>query len=168
MSLQPREIKIRSLGYEDIEPVCRIMVSIEPYAVLGYTGDQCIEAVLASVEEGWGAVAEAGGRVVGFILFRVFDGFPLGGYIRALGVDPGYRGMGVGSALLDYAEKTIFRYRRNVFLLVSSFNTRAIEFYRKRGYEVVGVIRDAIIRGADEIIMRKTIDKMSLYRRLSS
>jgi hypothetical protein len=44
------------------------------------------------------------------------------------------------------AEEKIFKYRRNVFLLVSSFNKDAQRFYRSRGYEVVGEIRDALVR----------------------
>jgi ribosomal protein S18 acetylase RimI-like enzyme len=83
---------------------------------------------------------------VGFVLFRVFDGFPLGGYVRAIAVDEAYRGRGVGSILLRVAEEKIFKYRRNVFLLVSSFNKDAQRFYRSRGYEVVGEIRDALVR----------------------
>ncbi len=152
-------VNIRPIRYEDIERICEIMTSIEPYTILGYTKDQCYEVILASVEEGWGAVAEINRDIAGFIVFRVFDGFPLGGYIRAIGVDPRYRSMGIGSSLLNYAENIIFKYRKNVFLLVSSFNSGAIEFYKKRGYQVVGVIRDAIIKGADEIIMRKTLSE---------
>jgi len=152
-------INIRSIRYEDIDSICEIMTSIEPYTILGYTKDQCSELILASVEEGWGVVAEINGDIVGFIVFRVFDGFPLGGYIRAIGVDPRYRSMGIGSSLLSYAENIIFKYRKNIFLLVSSFNSGAIEFYKKRGYQVVGVIKDAVIKGADEIIMRKALSK---------
>lgn len=115
------------------------MVSIEPYITLRYTRDMCTEAAISSIEEGWGAVAEVGGEIAGFVLFRVFDGFPLGGYIRALGVRPEYRSMGVGTKLMDYAEKTIFKYRENVFLLVSSFNEPAIKFYMGRGIELWGL-----------------------------
>ncbi len=146
---------MRRIGYEDIESVCGIMVSIDPYVTLGYTRDMCIDAVVSNIEEGWGAVAEIDEKIAGFVLFRVFDGFPLGGYIRALGVHPEYRSMGVGSRLMDYAENIIFKYRRNVFLLVSSFNERAIGFYMGRGYRVVGVIENAVVEGLHEIIMRK-------------
>ncbi|GAY26292.1 hypothetical protein ATG_14950 [Desulfurococcaceae archaeon AG1] len=152
------EILVRNIEYRDIESVCNIMLSIDPYKTLGYTHDICIETVISNIEEGWGAVAEIDGRIVGFVLFRVFDGFPLGGYIRALGVHHGYRSMGVGTKLMDYAEKVIFKYRENVFLLVSSFNEQAIRFYTKRGYKAIGVIENAIVKGYHEIIMRKTRD----------
>jgi len=131
------------------------MLSTDPYVTLGYTEDLCYDVVLSGLEEGWVGVAEYGGRVVGFVVFRVFDGFPIGGCIRAVAVDERFRGMGIGRALMSYAEERIFRYRRNVFLLVSSFNYGAIRFYRTLGYEPVGEIRDAVADGLSEYIFRK-------------
>jgi ribosomal protein S18 acetylase RimI-like enzyme len=154
LSIDPR-IKIRKASENDIKDICRIMLSTDPYVTLGYTEDMCVDTVLSGLEEGWTAVAEYEGEVVGFIIFRVFDGFPLGGYIRALAVDRRFRGKGVGRALMRYAEEIIFRYRRNVFLLVSSFNYDAIRFYRSLGYEFVGEIKDAIVEGFSEYIFRK-------------
>jgi ribosomal protein S18 acetylase RimI-like enzyme len=63
--------------------------------------------------------------------------------------------MGIGRALMSYAEERISRYRRNVFLLVSSFNYGATRFYRTLGYEPVGEIRDAVVDGLSEYIFRK-------------
>ena len=148
-------MRIRAAGERDLEDICRIMCSTEPFTSLGYTRDRCCEAAIAAVEEGWALVAEDEGRVVGFVLFRVFDGFPLGGYIRAIAVDRGYRGKGVGSSLMEAAERTILKYRSNVFLLVSSFNEAAIRFYEARGYVKIGEVEDALARGETEIIMRK-------------
>ena len=148
-------VVVRRAVERDLGDVCRIMVSTDPFVSLGYTWDMCCEAALAALEEGWLLVGEVDGRVVGFIAFRVFDGFPLGGYVRAVAVEEGFRGLGVGSMLMDEAEKIIFGFRDNVFLLVSSFNSGAIAFYVRRGYEYVGEIRDAVIPGASEIIMRK-------------
>jgi len=42
-----------------------------------------------------------------------------------------------------------------VFLCVSAFNTRAQRFYARMGYEPIGVWRDYVIAGEDEILMRK-------------
>ncbi len=148
-------IHVRTAGWMDAEAMCGIMVSTPPYTVLGYTWDKCCDTVASALEEGWSLIAEDEGRNVGFLLYRIFDGFPLGGYIRALAVDKKHRGMGIGSMLMDEAEKRIFKYRDNAFLLVSSFNKEAIAFYLKRGYEIVGEIKDALIPGESEIIMRK-------------
>jgi ribosomal protein S18 acetylase RimI-like enzyme len=149
------DILLRPAGTEDLEEICTIMLDTDPYTRLGYTEDTCLDTAISALEEGWAWVAVSSGKIVGFVLFRVFDGFPLGGYVRAIAVDETYRGRGVGSILLRVAEEKIFKYRRNVFLLVSSFNKDAQRFYRSRGYEVVGEIRDALVRGESEIIMRK-------------
>lgn len=149
-------VLVRRASWSDVEEMCRIMVATEPYTTLGYTWDMCCDTVESAVEEGWSLVAEEHGSIVGFILFRVFDGFPLGGYIRALAVAEKHRGRGVGSALMSKAEEKILEYRDNVFLLVSSFNKNALKFYLKRGYSIVGEIPDAILKGHSEIIMRKT------------
>ena len=156
MERQPTKVKVRFAREEDIQDICRIMLSTDPYITLGYTSDMCYDVVLSALEEGWTLVAEINGKVIGFLLFRVFDGFPLGGYIRALAVDERYRRRGVATALMDKAEQIIFKYRSNVFLLVSSFNKVAIKFYKARGYRKIGEIEDAIIKGYSEIIMRKS------------
>lgn len=155
-------VQVRRPSILDVDEICRIMVSTDPYITLGYSRDMCIDIAISSIEEGWAYVAELEGSVVGFVFFRVFDGFPLGGYIRAIAVDERYRGRGIGRLLMDAAERDIFMYRRNSFLLVSGFNHRAMKFYRSLGYEVVGEIRDAIIEGELEFIMRKRRGSLSL------
>jgi hypothetical protein len=47
------------------------MLSTDPYVTLGYTEDLGYDVVLSGLEEGWVGVAEYGGRVVGFVVFRV-------------------------------------------------------------------------------------------------
>ena len=163
LSIDPR-IKIRKVSENDIKDICRIMLSTDPYVALGYTEDMCIDTVLSGLEEGWTAVAEYEEEVVGFIIFRVFDGFPLGGYIRALAVDRRFRGKGVGRALMRYAEEIIFRYRRNVFLLVSSFNYDAIRFYKSLGYELVGEIKMLLSKAFQSIyFVRKGLSKLFFF-----
>ena len=45
----------------------------------------------------------------------------------------------------------------NVFICVSSFNPRARNLYESVGYEVVGELKDYIVAGHSEILLRKTI-----------
>jgi RimJ/RimL family protein N-acetyltransferase len=42
-------------------------------------------------------------------------------------------------------------------MLVSSFNARAKALYERLGYEVVGELRDYVIRGQSEWLLRKSI-----------
>ena len=68
-----------------------------------------------------------------------------------------FRGRGVGKALIEFAEKRIFRETPNVFICVSDFNVDAQAFYARLGYQRVGELKDFIIAGHAEILLRKTI-----------
>jgi ribosomal protein S18 acetylase RimI-like enzyme len=81
----------------------------------------------------------------------------LAGYLQTLAVATPYRGQGVGARLMRFVEDRVFRERPNVFLFVSSFNLPAQKFYAALGYETIGVVREFLIQGHDEILMRKTI-----------
>ena len=67
-------------------------------------------------------------------------------------------GRGIGRALMEWAEAEVFdrRCARNLFLLVSDFNTPARRFYERLGFAEVGRLPDYLVAGRDEIIVRKT------------
>ena len=44
-----------------------------------------------------------------------------------------------------------------MFLCVSSFNTRARALYERLGYQVVGELRDYVVRGHSEWLLRKSV-----------
>jgi hypothetical protein len=79
----------------------------------------------------------------------------------ALGAD--WRGRGLGTALIAFAERRILREVPNVFLCVSSFNTRARTLYLRLGYEVVGELRDYIVRGHSEWLLRKSVAPLAEF-----
>jgi len=62
------------------------------------------------------------------------------GYVEALAVDPRYRNMGIGSALLSEVERRLKRRGvKMVRLNVKYNNLKALAFYLRRGYIVDGV-----------------------------
>jgi [ribosomal protein S18]-alanine N-acetyltransferase len=80
----------------------------------------------------------------------------LTGYLQTICVAPGFRARGIGAALMDFAEARVFARHANFFLTVSDFNVDARRFYERRGYHVVGELKDYVIAGRSEILMRKT------------
>jgi len=72
--------------------------------------------------------------------------------------------MGIGRALLLRAEREIFKHWPNMFLLVSSFNASAQGFHQRLGYQKIGEITDATIRGHSEFMMRKTMGPVSEFK----
>ena len=78
------------------------------------------------------------------------------GYLKSIVVKSGWRGKHLGRIMMGYIEKKIFANHTNVFLCVSSFNLDGQKFYSKLGYQVIGVLKDYLVEGYDEILMRKT------------
>ena len=104
-------------------------------------------------------VAEVNGKVVGSLNLW-HSGLQKMRHVRELGmlVIDGYREIGVGRALMDYALSWAKKQRgvEKVTLGVFSTNKRAFGLYKKFGFKVEGVLkRQHILEGkyADEIRM---------------
>ncbi len=82
--------------------------------------------------------AKLNNKIIGFILIYLFYEF---GEILTIDILPEYRRMGIGKILMKEAEKIM---RENsvikVFLEVAANNKPAIEFYKKLGYRIEGII----------------------------
>jgi ribosomal protein S18 acetylase RimI-like enzyme len=64
---------------------------------------------------------------------------PRRGYVLSMWVDPGYRRVGVGSALIDGIKAWASgRGMRELQLMVTSANPGAIRFYRRLGFRMTG------------------------------
>lgn len=64
-------------------------------------------------------------------------------YVESLAVLPAYQNLGIGSKLLEYVlEETKKRYIHEVFLHVHAADTHAIEWYKKKGFEQIDVVKN--------------------------
>ena len=159
------KFEIRELcGTAEAEAAARIMTTTDPWVRLGRSYAETLRAATDPAAKPFVAVTPAGGGddVIGVVLVQELLVFS--GYVRALAVRPDWRNRGVGQALLAHAEEHIFRTWPNVFLCVSSFNTDARRLYQRLGYETIGEIREFIIPGAGEFLMRKTRGPVQTYR----
>jgi ribosomal protein S18 acetylase RimI-like enzyme len=130
-----------------------LMARSEPWLTLKRDFDHALALLLDKTKEVY--VARAGKALVGHIVVNMQGAFV--GYIQVVAVAEDWRGRGIGERLVRFAEERIFRDSPNVFLCVSSFNPRAQNFYTRLGYERVGELKDYVIAGASEFLMRKTI-----------
>lgn len=151
--------KIRPLSVEDIVLCAQMMSQSEPWLTLGRDYKASYQTISDASKEVYLAVVEK--EVVGFIIINMTGAFT--GYIQSVCVDTGWRGQGIGTQLITYAEERIFRSTPNVFICVSSFNTGARDLYERLGYLVVGELKDYLISGASEILLRKTISPLMTF-----
>jgi len=94
--------------------------------------------------EGEGIVAAERDRPIGLLTWLV-DGDGVAAEVRAVAVEAGFRGRGVGRALLDGAASAL-RQRgvRRVWLITTNENLSALALYQKAGYRLSALHAGAI------------------------
>lgn len=155
------KLRIRKLAGRSEARVCaQIMSTSEPWVTLQRSFSESLKILLHPHRETY--VAAVKSEVIGFIILQLEGTFT--GYIQTIAIKEGWRNHGFGSQLLAFAEKKVFLKKPNVFLCVSSFNKKAQRLYRRLGYQKIGVIRNFIVSGHDEILLRKTIGPLVAFK----
>jgi ribosomal protein S18 acetylase RimI-like enzyme len=148
------DLAIRPLRTTDEAQQCALMMALdEPWKTLQRDYTLLLGTVSDPTKEVF--VAYANDKLCGCVIIEMHGAFV--GYVKSICVGPDWRGMGIGTALIQSAEQRIFRETPNVFLCVSSFNVRARQFYERLGYVVIGELHDYVVAGHAEVLLRKTI-----------
>ena len=143
----------------EIDVCARMMANSEPWITLRRDYEASVQTLSVPSKEVYLALSDD--EIVGFIILNMQGAFI--GFIQTVCVSPEWRGGGIGSKLLDFVEGRILSETPNVFMCVSSFNRDAQRLYRRHGYEVVGELKDYIVSGHSETLLRKTISPLSEF-----
>jgi len=155
------DLEIRPLASEAEAVACaRMMSATDPWKTLRRDQATCLRMLQDVGRERYAAVRD--GALVGFLVLNVRGAFV--GYLQTICIDESFRGTGLGTQLIAFAEERIFREWPNVFLCVSSFNPDARRLYERLGYRAIGTLTDYVVTGSDEILMRKTRGPLNGYR----
>ena len=95
------------------------------------------------------------GILVGVICIR--HPWLRGPYIELLGLFPNSRGKGIGKQLIAWAETEARREAKNLWVIASSFNHQALNFYQGLGFLPVGSLQGLVTPEHDEILLRKSL-----------
>jgi len=154
-------ISIKQTSDEEILKACAAMMcASEPWITLQRNYADCLESTQGDYKEIF--VATENNTLLGFIILQMAGTFK--GYIQTICVSPEARGKGVGTQLIKHAENRIFNISPNVFMCVSSFNSEAAKLYTQLGYEKIGELKDFILKGYSEILLRKSIGTLSEFK----
>jgi ribosomal protein S18 acetylase RimI-like enzyme len=152
--------KIRKLQNITEAKICaQMMANSEPWITLRRDYEASFKILTDPAKEVY--LVTVDGDIAGFTILNMHGAFV--GYIQSMCVVPEWRNRGLGSRLMAFIEKRIFSETPNAFICVSSFNEGAQILYERLGYEVVGELKDYIISGHSEILLRKTIAPLSEY-----
>jgi ribosomal-protein-alanine N-acetyltransferase len=130
-----------------------MMAAADPWKTLGMDMAACRAGFDGPSKEIF--VARCKDEPAGLLILQVCGTF--NGYIQTLFVPEAFRGKGLGKQLLEFCEDRIYRTSPNIFICVSTFNTRALRLYQAAGFNLAGVLKDFLKPGFDEWLLRKTI-----------
>lgn len=150
----------RPAGEKEFEACGRIMSSQEPWLTLRRGFDQAMALLRNPEREVY--VAAADGAVAGFIILCMAGAFK--GYIQTIAMAPEKQGRGIGSKLMAFAEERIFSESPNAFICVSDFNPDARRLYERLGYKLVGELKDYVVAGHSEFLLRKSIGPLEGFQ----
>lgn len=146
-----------------LDECARLMAASEPWITLKRDFAKCRQSLAGDFREVHAAFEND--KIIGFVVLQMKGTFA--GYLQSICVAPEARGNGIGKQLLEFVEEYVFKISPNVFLCVSSFNERAEKLYEQSGYEKIGVIKDFIENGFDEILMRKSIGSWNRFKKMN-
>jgi ribosomal protein S18 acetylase RimI-like enzyme len=157
-----RRTKIGRLRHAAEAKICaRMMANSEPWITLQRDFDGSLGIIADPSREVY--VATINGEIAGFIILLMHGAFV--GYIQSICVAPAWRGRGIGTQLMAFAERRIFSETPNAFICVSSFNRGARRLYERLGYAVIGELEDYVIPGHSEILLRKTVAPLTEFKK---
>ena len=151
MSQLEPEIKLREDNSVN-EECARIMADSEPWLTLKFDFNKIMGILNDPIYDVYTMYIDS--ELIGFSIVQLKGAFV--GYIKTIAIKPAWRNKGFGRKFISYLEEEIFKLYPNVFLCVSSFNKNAERLYKRLGYEQVGELKDYIMTGYSEILLRET------------
>jgi [ribosomal protein S18]-alanine N-acetyltransferase len=148
------EISVSKAIVNEFEWAAGLMSGTDPWITLGRGLEACRKACNDPACDLF--IAHCGSEPCGFLLLHP-KGVAGSPYVRSIATAAGSRNRGIGSLLLQHVESIQAAEARFIFLCVSSFNTRARALYERRGYSLVGELKDYVIDGLSEFLMIKRL-----------
>ncbi|MDH4210573.1 MAG: GNAT family N-acetyltransferase [candidate division WOR-3 bacterium] len=142
-----------------VKECAKLMSTSEPWITLRRTFGDVIKIIEDDTSEVH--LMKLQNKMIGFAIIKMRGAFV--GYIQSVVIEPRYRGKGIGEWFIGYLERRILSEQPNIFICVSSFNRDAKRLYERLGYETIGELKDYIVRGYSEILMRKTVSPFSEF-----
>jgi [ribosomal protein S18]-alanine N-acetyltransferase len=147
-----KDLEIRKITTNQDAKLCaRLMSDSEPWITLKRDYQKSLNLFNNSSKEHY--IVYLKKQFAGFILLEMKGVFA--GYIQSIAVVPKLQNKRIGKELLRFAEERIFKELENTFICVSSFNHDVKKMYLKYGYEIIGELKDFVVKGQSEILLRK-------------
>ena len=143
----------KTTNQNDFDFCALMMAKSDPWITLEMDFDLCVQAFNGQSKEVY--LIRINTEIAGFVILQMEGTFK--GYIQTIYINEDFRGKGLGKKLLTFCEERILKISPNVFICVSSFNTRALQLYAGFGFKIIGELSHFIKEGFTEILLWKTV-----------
>lgn len=150
---------IRPMQHADIASLAAWLPDVPLWQRYGLTSAQVRAMLAGGLERSDILLVADAGEVCGLAWCLPHGAFGRSAYLRLLGVHPAHAGQGIGARLLADAEGAAAVSSREIFLLVSDFNTAAQRFYRRHGYSQSGAITGYVLPDVTEYVYWKRLQR---------
>lgn len=131
----------------------RTVAAMAPWAEMAYPADALV-AFLRDDAPGCRKYALRVGRsLAGGVV--VHHPWLKGPYLQFLAVLPDFQGQGLGGRVLAWMEDEVRGRERNLWVVCSSHNPRALAFYARHGFRAAGIFPDLVRTGFEDVLLRK-------------
>jgi len=172
---------LRSATVVEYEELTQLICSMDPWLSLDISSDKMLDrwkadpsrfvlvyynaegkscACISYSYEGNAALLQRKAKPLVVQYFDLEDetSFPASVYINNVAVWPSYQSKGIGKTMLDEVERlTREKPIKYIFLMVNFKNMRAMNFYKREGFQNIGEIKDLLKVGNIEYLMVKRI-----------
>ncbi len=143
------------LSNDQARAIAQMLAASEPWASLKFSANSLANYLTRDDASLHRYMVTVDGQMAGIICVR--HPWLRGPYIELLGIFPSCRGQGIGKQVLAWAEKEARREAKNLWVVASSFNHQALDFYLSQGFYQIGPIQGLITPEHDEILLRKVL-----------
>lgn len=139
----------------DADLAARTLAGMDPWRTLGYSHRGLFQYLSRLDPALHRYLVEVPGQCAGLVCVR----YPwlFGPCLELLALFPSSQKIGIGSTLLQWIEKEVQASSRNIWTLVSSFNTSAQAFYQKAGFVPVAHLDALVAVEHTEVLLRKRL-----------
>jgi ribosomal protein S18 acetylase RimI-like enzyme len=160
------ELSLRGGGLATLQPIdaaaaanlAGALAAIDPWARLGIGSASLLAGLTRDDPHLCRRAIVVGSANAGVVVVR--NPWLFGPYLNLLAVLPAYQRHGIGAAVLRWMEQEVRGQAGNLWLCASAFNSAALAFYERHGFDRIGDLPDLIVPGLSEVLMRKRLDAM--------
>jgi ribosomal protein S18 acetylase RimI-like enzyme len=147
---------LQPLHAENAARLGTALAGMPPWSVAGWPAEILTRSFLREVPTIQRFEIIASGELAGMAAIQ--HPFLHGPYLQLLAVLPGFQGRNLGLRVLEWMEaQARIEEARQLWLCVSTFNSRALAFYERFGFEAIAVLDKLASDRSDEIFMRKRL-----------